>query len=86
MDFTSSSRVSRLERIPTVGVGRGRGFLWFAPNPEKNKKAYIMDDYGSFTMDVIRVHEESYVGTESRKAQDNRMMYECMYHSLSVEG
>ena len=45
-----------------------------------------MDDYGTFAMDVIRGHEESYVGTESRKAQDNRMMYECMYHSLSVEG
>ena len=45
-----------------------------------------MDDYGTFTMDVIRQHEESYVGTESRKAQDNRMLYECIYHSLSVEG
>ena len=30
-----------------------------------------MEDYGTFSMEVIREHEESYVGTESRKAQDN---------------
>ena len=73
-------------RADSYGWSKSGGFLWFAPNTEKSKKAYIMDDYGTFTMDVIRQHEESYVGTESRKAQDNRMLYECIYHSLSVEG
>ena len=37
-------------------------------------------------MEVIREHEATYVGKECRKAQNNRMLFECIYHSLSVQG
>ena len=37
-------------------------------------------------MEVIRNHENSYVGGVTRKAQDDWMLFECIYHSLSTEG
>ena len=74
-------------RADAYGWSRPGGFLWFSPDPDRtSKKSYLLDDYGTFSMEVITNHEKTYVGTESRKAQDNRMLYECIYHSLSVEG
>ena len=63
--------------------GVNRRFLWFAPDPmNSSKKAYFLDAYGTFSMDVIKAHEGTYVGKECRKVQDNRMLFECVYHSL----
>ena len=36
-------------------------------------------------MEVIRDHELSYVGGDTRKAQYNKMLFECIYHSLSTD-
>ena len=75
-------------RAETYGWSKpNTGFLWFPPDPEKSsREANILDDYGTFSMDVIKEYEKGYVGKQSRKAQDNRMLFECIYHSLSVQG
>ena len=73
-------------RAETYGWSKpGGAFLWFAPDPEKSSRtANILDDYGTFSMDIIRDYEATYVGKESCKAPDNRMVFECIYHWLSV--
>ena len=74
-------------RADSFGWSNADGILWVAPDPSKpDEKRYLLVDYGVFSMEVIRDHELSYVGGGTRKAQDNRMLFECVYHSLSTEG
>ena len=47
--------------------------------------ASILTEYGTITMDQIRAHEETYIATQSRNAQDTNLLYKCIMNSISIE-
>jgi hypothetical protein len=44
----------------------------------------VVTNYGEKTLEEIRTHEEAYIATPTRKAQDSNMLYHCLMNSLSV--
>ena len=50
-----------------------------------NKKN-ILNDYGMLTLERVTEHELTYVHSKTRNAQDDRMLYECLIASLTIEG
>lgn len=47
---------------------------------------YMITEYGLLTMEQIRAFEVTYLGTQTRAAQDNHMLYRCLIESLSTAG
>ena len=45
----------------------------------------LLMEYGTITLEQIREHEESYIATQSRNAQDANLLYECIMTSISSE-
>ena len=45
----------------------------------------LLTEYGTITMNQIREHEETYLATQSRSAQDSNLLYECIMNSISSE-
>ena len=45
----------------------------------------LLAGYGTITLAQIRAHEETYIGTPSRNAQDANLLYECIMNSISSE-
>ena len=45
----------------------------------------LLTEYGTITLEQIRLHEESYLATQTREAQDSNLLYECIMNSISVE-
>ena len=45
----------------------------------------ILAGYGTISLAQIRAHEESYIGTPSRNAQDANLLYECIMNSVTSE-
>ena len=52
----------------------------FNGNPIK-----LLSGYGTITLRQIRAHEESYIFTQSRNAQDSNLLHECIMNSISSE-
>ena len=46
----------------------------------------LIQDYGTITLERIKDHEETYIDTPSRDAQDTNLLYECIMNSVSREG
>ena len=46
----------------------------------------FLDHYGEISMEVLQAHAETYVTQPIRAAQDSVQLYECLLHSLSIEG
>ena len=45
----------------------------------------LIENYGTLTLEQVIAHEEEYINTESREAQDTYMLYQCLMSSLSPE-
>ena len=45
----------------------------------------LLTEYGTITLEQIRLHEESYLATQTREAQDSNLLYECIMNSISAE-
>ena len=45
----------------------------------------LLTEYGTITLAQIRNHEEAYINTPSRNAQDSNLLYECIMNSISSE-
>ena len=45
----------------------------------------LLSGYGTITLAQIRAHEESYIFTQSRNAQDSSLLYEYIMNSISSE-
>ena len=45
----------------------------------------LLTEYGTITMEQVRAHEESYLITQTRNAQDSNLLYECIMNSISTE-
>ena len=63
------------------------GILMVAPDPSKpNIKKNLITDYGVIGYEAVKEHELKYVDSDSRQAQDTRMLYGCIMNSLSASG
>lgn len=56
------------------------------PEDEDSPTEYLIENYGLMSIDRIRRFEETYLGQESRAAQDNYMLFKCLMNSISKEG
>ena len=46
----------------------------------------LLENYGEFELQTIKDHEESYIFSQSRAAQETVLMFHCLMNSLSREG
>lgn len=46
----------------------------------------LLEEYGQLSLERIKEHERGVIGQQSRAAQDDRMLYECLLNSISNEG
>ena len=53
------------------------------PNSEQLN---LLTNYGRIRIGDILAYERTYIGTQSRRAQDNAMLYHCLVNSLSQAG
>ncbi len=68
---------------------RATNFGWdssilMIPIPGETPKN-LLSEYGTIPMEPIRTHEESYIDTPTRNAQDTNLLYECIMNSISSE-
>ena len=74
-------------RANLFGWSSENGILHVAPDPAKpNDKKHLLEDYGVFSYERIVAHELTYFRGDTRKAQDNCMLYICLMNSLSTAG
>ena len=60
------------------------GILWIPRDlDDMNDCDLITQSHGMISFEAIKAYEESYLGTETREAQDNHMMYQSIIKSLS---
>ena len=63
------------------------GVLWVPEdaNDPDSELRYLPDEYGRVSLEQITAFEQSYLGTETRAAQDAYMLFKCLMGSLSKE-
>ena len=60
------------------------GILWIPRDlDDMDDCDLITQSHGMISFEAIKAYEESYLGTETREAQDNHMMYQSIIKSLS---
>ena len=69
---------------------RARKFGWdkgimMIPDRREGINKYLLDHYGSISLEEIRIHETTYITRPNREAQDTYLLYECVMNSLSPE-
>ena len=70
-------------RAQEFGWSRKGGIGWMKKGDEK---VNIFTDYGRLTLAEVKVHAATYMSTESRKSQDDLMLYTCIMNSLDRSG
>jgi hypothetical protein len=50
------------------------------------EKVNLLDEFGQVTLSTITTHEATVINTQTREAQDDRLLYECLGNSLSADG
>ena len=45
----------------------------------------LLTGYSTITLEQVRRHEESYISTQTRNAQDSNLLYKCIMNSISTE-
>ena len=68
---------------------RATNFGWdksimMIPMPDGNLKNLLLE-YGTITLEQIKEHEDTYITTQTRNAQDANLLYECIMNSVSSE-
>ena len=46
----------------------------------------LLEDYGLLSLDRVREHAATFYEKDSRSGQDDRMLFECLFASLTTEG
>ena len=69
---------------------RAKRFGWdreimMIPDPRGGPNKYLLDHYGSISIESLRAHETTYIAQPNREAQDTYLLYECVINSLSPE-
>ena len=64
------------------------GILWIPRDPQdpNSECDLITKSHGMISIETIKEFEETYLGTETREAQDNHMLYQAIMKGLSKEG
>ena len=62
------------------------GICWVPITHGSTDMKNILNDYGVLTLERVTEHELTYISSSSRKAQDDRMLYECLIASLTIDG
>jgi len=63
------------------------GILCFAPDANRpDEIGNMLVDYGTFSLERVKEHEATYIHTRTKRAQDDRMLYQCIINSLSSTG
>ena len=74
---------------------RAKSYGWTAANgvlrvPMTNQQGAevinVLEDYGRISLARLTEFERTYINSPTRRAQDDRMLYECIMNSLSVDG
>ena len=74
------------ERAQEVGWdGSGNGILWIPESGNIQEVSYLPNEYGTISIERITEFEKSYIGDETREAQDAYMVYKCLMNSISKE-
>ena len=59
----------------------------FAPDANRpDEIGNMLVDYSAYTLERVREYEATYIHTQTRRAQDDRMLYGCIINSLSSTG
>ena len=63
------------------------GIMWIPEDVDdaNSKLHYLPTEYGRISMEQITRFEKSYLGLQTRAAQDSYMLYKCLISSLSKE-
>ena len=63
------------------------GIFWVKKKDHQSAQAHnLLNDFGQYKLKRFINHAIQIVDTQTRVAQDNRMLYECIMNSLSFEG
>ena len=46
----------------------------------------LLTNHSEINLNMIKIYKETYIGKESRSAQDTNMLYHCLMNSLSEVG
>ena len=79
--FQFSKEIGR--RAEAFGWTGEKGIAWVIKG---RKEINIFTDYGRLTLEEVRSHVATYIGSETRKAQDDFMLYSCIMNSLNRSG
>ena len=94
-DVTAPTLISFLNELEVRGsemgldrLGPNYGILHVSVDPSdaNAQRKYILDKYGDMNLDLIEDYEASYIGDDSREAQDNRALYYAILSSLNEDG
>ena len=81
LQFMKSLKV----RAEAFGWSEQDRLLWIEPQTGANK-INLITDYGRISLERIQAVEDGRMNQETRLAQDNRALYECLNNSLTTEG
>jgi hypothetical protein len=81
LQFMKSLKV----RAEAFGWSEQDRLLWIEPSTGANK-INLITDYGRISLERIQAVEDGRINQETRLAQDNRALYECLNNSLTTEG
>jgi hypothetical protein len=63
------------------------GILWIPATDDANaERINILEEWGRLSLERVTNHEQTYLFTQTRAAQDDRMLYECILNSVSKTG
>jgi hypothetical protein len=74
-------------RAEEYGWSAPGGILWI-PLEDKpgSPLVNVLEDYGRFKLKRIQQYEATYINDKTRAAQDDRLFYECILNSLTIQG
>ena len=73
------------KRANEFGWSKPGGLLFVSPRPNATPKN-LLEDYGQITLERIQQEENAKINQQNRRAQDDRMLFECIMNSLSTVG
>lgn len=89
-NLSSEGLLAFLTKVKNRAVCQGWQSILSVPEaadvlPNEGRRDLI-DHYGDVDIDQVRVHAQTYMGKETREAQNATQLYHCLMRSVSEEG
>ena len=55
-------------------------------NDPRSEELNLLEDFGRFSLERVQEYENGLINQQTRRAQEDRMLYECILNSLTVNG